>query len=38
MVIQGHLGQAKNLEEMLKESNQKIDYVFFLKVDKQAIS
>ena len=31
------IGQAKNLENLLIKSNQKIDYVFFLNVDKQAI-
>ncbi len=31
------INQAKNLESLLKKSNQKIDYIFFLKVDKDAI-
>ena len=31
------ISQAKNLENLLIKSNQKIDYVFFLNVDKQAI-
>ena len=31
------INQAKNLESLLIKSNQKIDYVFFLNVDKQAI-
>ena len=31
------LSQAKKLEEMLKESNQKIDFIFFLKVNKETI-
>ena len=31
------INQAKNLENLLIKSNQKIDYVFFLNVDKQAI-
>ena len=29
--------QAKNLDKILKESNQKIDLIFFLNVDKQTI-
>ena len=31
------LSQAKNLNLILKESNQKIDFVFFLNVDKETI-
>ena len=31
------LSQAKKLEEMLKESNQKIDFIFFLNVNKETI-
>ena len=31
------INQAKNLENLLIKSNQKIDYVFFLNVDKKAI-
>ena len=31
------LSQAKNLEILLKNSNQKIDFVFFLNVDKEII-
>ena len=31
------LKQAENLEDMLKESNQKIDHIFFLNVDKKTI-
>tara|TARA_B100001741_G_scaffold270868_1_gene238679 strand:+ start:574 stop:1137 length:564 start_codon:yes stop_codon:yes gene_type:complete len=31
------LNQAKNLDIMLKKSNQKIDYIFFLNVQKDAI-
>ena len=31
------INQAKNLEILLKKSDQKIDHVFFLNVDKQAI-
>ena len=31
------ISQAKNLENLLIKSNQKIDYVFFLNVDKQSI-
>ena len=31
------INQAKNLENLLKRSNQKIDYVFFLNVEKQVI-
>jgi len=31
------INQAKNLENLLIKSNQKIDYVFFLNVDKQSI-
>ena len=31
------ISQVKNLENLLIKSNQKIDYVFFLNVDKQAI-
>ena len=31
------LNQAKNLDIMLKKSNQKIDYIFFLNVHKDAI-
>ena len=31
------LSQAKKLEDMLKESNQKIDFIFFLKVNKETI-
>ncbi len=31
------INQAKNLESLLKKSNQKIDYVFFLNVDKDSI-
>ena len=31
------LKQAKNLEVLLKDSNQKIDYIFFLNVNKDTI-
>ena len=31
------LSQAKNLDSLLKTSNQKIDYIFFLNVDKKTI-
>ena len=31
------LNQAKNLEGLLKKSNQSIDHIFFLNVDKDAI-
>ena len=31
------VNQAKNLESLLKKSNQKIDYVFFLNVNKDSI-
>ncbi len=31
------LNQAKNLDILLKKSNQKIDYIFFLNVQKDAI-
>ena len=31
------INQAKNLEILLKESNQKIEYIFFLNVNKDAI-
>ena len=31
------INQAKNLENLLNKSNQKIDYVFFLNVEKQVI-
>ena len=31
------INQAKNLENLLIKSNQKIDYVFFLNVNKQSI-
>ena len=31
------LSQAKNLEILLNESNQKIDHIFFLNVDKETI-
>ncbi len=31
------LTQAKNLEKLLKESDQKIDYIFFLNVNKETI-
>ena len=31
------LNQAKNLETLLRKSNQKIDYIFFLNVDKNSI-
>ena len=31
------LSQAKNLNELLKNSNQKIDLIFFLNVDKNTI-
>ena len=31
------LNQAKNLESLLSESNKKIDYIFFLNVNKDAI-
>ena len=31
------LEQAKNLENILKSSNQKIDYIFFLNVEKEVI-
>ena len=31
------INQAKNLENLLNKSNQKIDYVFFLNVEKEVI-
>ncbi len=31
------LSQAKNLDSLLKESNQKIDFIFFLNVNKKTI-
>ena len=31
------LNQAKNLEKLLKKSNQKIDFIFFLNVKKETI-
>ncbi len=31
------LSQAKNLEKMLEDSNQKIDFIFFLNVNKETI-
>ena len=31
------INQAKNLESLLNKSNQKIDYVFFLNVNKESI-
>jgi len=31
------LAQAKNLEILLKKNNQKIDFIFFLNVDKETI-
>ena len=31
------LNQAKNLENLLNKSNQKIDYIFFLNVNKDSI-
>ncbi len=31
------LSQAKNLEKLLNESNQKIDHIFFLNVNKETI-
>ena len=31
------INQAKNLEALLNKSNQKIDYIFFLNVEKDAI-
>ena len=31
------INQAKNLESLLNKSNQKIDYIFFLNVNKDAI-
>ena len=31
------INQAKNLESLLKKSNQKIDYIFFLNVNKDSI-
>ena len=31
------LNQAKNLENLLSKTNQKIDYIFFLNVNKEAI-
>ena len=31
------LSQAKNLESLLKSSKQKIDFIFFLNVDKQTL-
>ena len=31
------INQATNLENLLNKSNQKIDYIFFLNVDKEAI-
>ena len=31
------LNQAKNLESLLEKSNQKIDYIFFLNVNKDSI-
>ena len=31
------INQAENLENLLNQSNQKIDYIFFLNVDKESI-
>ena len=31
------LSQAKNLDLLLKSSNQKIDFIFFLNVNKETI-
>ena len=31
------INQAKNLEKLLKDSSQKIDFIFFLNVDKASI-
>ena len=31
------INQAKNLENLLSKSNQKIDYIFFLNVNKNSI-
>ncbi len=31
------ISQAKNLEKLLKDTNQKIDFIFFLNVDKETI-
>ncbi len=31
------LSQAKNLDELIKDSNQKIDFIFFLNVNKETI-
>jgi len=31
------LSQAKNLDKLLNESNQKIDFIFFLNVNKETI-
>ena len=31
------INQAKNLEKLLRDSNQKIDFIFFLNVDKDSI-
>ena len=31
------VSQAKNLESMMNESNQKIDFIFFLNVSKDTI-
>ena len=31
------INQAKNLESLLKKSNQKIDFIFFLNVNKDSI-
>ena len=31
------LSQAKNLDTLLKQSNQKIDFIFFLNVNKETI-
>ena len=37
MDIQDQLSQAKNLDLLLKNSNQKIDFIFFLNVNKDTI-
>ena len=40
MIFDGYprtIDQAKNLDLLLADSNQKIDYIFFLKVDKDTI-
>ena len=40
MIFDGYprsLSQAKNLEQLLTKSNQKIDFIFFLNVNKDTI-